>query len=405
MDVMNILRVGTAQRTRSRAHKAPPVASEDSNTSVPSASFKQATVPAPEAPFASDKERLASFQRSLDALLKRVEGQLGAEDVAHIRKIAKLSRRLEIVGRSLLHVSLDPLTFGLGVVSLSAHKALELMEIGHTALHGTYDKLEGAEAFRAKTFVWKAPIDEQSWCVTHNVRHHQYTNIAKRDPDLDFGNLRLSERIPYKREFRLQPVSNVLSWMAFANAINLHVTGMLDVYVGKNYPPTLKDQSAASVRDAHGIFLRKYLRYHAREYLLFPLLAGPFFWKPLLGNVLSDMGRDLYAGAIIYSGHVGASDFAEDTRAGSRAAWYAMQVEAAYNADLPHAWSVLAGGLDKQIEHHLFPRLPPNRLREIAPEVRAICEAHGVQYRSASFAKRLRMVMGRLRSLSVRSTA
>jgi linoleoyl-CoA desaturase len=151
--------------------------------------------------------------------------------------------------------------------------------------------------------------------------------------------------------------------------------------------------------------LRKFLRYHAREYVFFPMLAGPFFWKTLLGNALSELVRDLYAGAVIYAGHVGASDFAPDKRAGSRAAWYAMQVESACDIELPHLFSVLAGGLDKQIEHHLFPRLPPNRLRQIAPEVRRICEQHGVRYRSESWSERMAEVIRTLRHLSLRDAA
>jgi NADPH-dependent stearoyl-CoA 9-desaturase len=355
--------------------------------------------------FNSDEERLASFQQSLDAVRERVEASLGSEDVAHIDRIRRLSLGLEIAGRALIHVSLDPVTFGVGVAGLSAHKALELMEIGHMALHGVYDKLPGAERFNSKTFYWRAPIDEQGWHAGHNVRHHQYTNIAGRDPDLDFGGMRLSARLRHKLIHRLQPLTNVLSWTAFANAINLHVTGLLDLYLDKSDPPVLKDHSFASIREAHAKFLRKYIRYHAREYVFFPVLAGPFFLKTLLGNILSEMGRDLYAGAIIYSGHVGARDFPADARAGSRAAWYAMQVEAACNTDLPHALSILAGALDKQIEHHLFPRLPPNRLREIAPEVKAICEAHGVRYVSGTFGERLKVVFRTLRELSVQQVA
>ncbi|HEX6242459.1 MAG TPA: hypothetical protein VFZ61_16215, partial [Polyangiales bacterium] len=266
--------------------------------------------------FESDTERLASFQRGLEQLLEQVEARLGAEDVAHILRVRKLSRRLEIAGRTLLHLSLEPVSFGAAVACLSAHKALELMEIGHTALHGTYDKLPGAEAFHSKTFRWRAPIDEDGWRTGHNVRHHQYTNIAGRDPDLDFGGLRLSARIPHKWQHRFQPLSNLMTWAGFANGINLHVTGLLDVYLGKGDPPVLKNRDWSSVRAAHATFLRKYVRYHAREYVLFPLLAGPFFAKVLLGNVLSEMGRDLYAGAVIYCGHVGASDFPEHTRAG-----------------------------------------------------------------------------------------
>ncbi|HET6335808.1 MAG TPA: hypothetical protein VFG30_21430, partial [Polyangiales bacterium] len=80
------------------------------------------------------------------------------------------------------------------VASLSVHKLLMFMEVGHTVLHGAYDKLPGAEKYRSAGFHWKAPVDEKSWCTAHNVRHHQYTNVAGRDPDLDFGVLRLSDR-------------------------------------------------------------------------------------------------------------------------------------------------------------------------------------------------------------------
>ena len=62
-----------------------------------------------------------------------------------------------------------------------------------------------------------------------------------------------------------------------------------------------------------------------------------------------------------------------------------MQAEATRNFQVPYRLSQLCGALDLQIEHHMFPRLPPNRLREIAPEIREICEAHGVSYRTGSW--------------------
>ena len=44
-----------------------------------------------------------------------------------------------------------------------------------------------------------------------------------------------------------------------------------------------------------------------------------------------------------------------------------MQVEATNNFEVSRPISILCGGLDQQIEHHLFPRLPPNRLRADRP--------------------------------------
>ena len=104
--------------------------------------------PTPE-PLSLDAERLDAFARALDELRKDVEAELGAPDVAHIERVARLSRRMEQLGRILLQFSVEPVGFSAGVVALWLHKTLELMEIGHTVLHGTYDHVPGAEAFHA----------------------------------------------------------------------------------------------------------------------------------------------------------------------------------------------------------------------------------------------------------------
>ena len=350
--------------------------------------------------FDSDEARIASFGRAIDAISRDIDADLGEKDAAHIQRIGLVSRSAEGLGRALLHFSFEPIAFGLGVATLWVHKSLELMEIGHMALHGAYDRFPTASRYHAAVFRWKAPIDEASWRFAHNVRHHQYTNIEGRDPDLNFGVLRLSARVPHRRAHALQPVSNLTSWFGFATAINLHVTGMLDVYFERGRPQQLRDESDETKRAARRTFFSKLARYYGREYVFFPLLAGPFFWKVLLGNVLSEVGRDLYSAAVIYCGHVGAKDFPSGTRAKGRARWYVMQVEAARNIEVPHLVSILCGGLDRQIEHHLFPRLPPNRLREIAPRVRAVCEAHGVRYLSKGWLSTLRDVRRELQHLS-----
>ncbi|HKU41948.1 MAG TPA: acyl-CoA desaturase [Polyangiales bacterium] len=347
-----------------------------------------------------DARRIAAFGQAIEALRREVEAQLGERDATHIRRIGTLSRSLEWVGRGLIYVSVEPVTFGLGTVALWAHKTLELMEIGHMALHGAYDGLPGAERYQSQTFRWKAPIAEESWKLGHNVRHHQYTNIQGRDPDLNFGGLRLSGRVPYRALHALQPISNLVSWFGFTTGINLHVCGILDVYLKEGRSEVLADREPKTVRAAHQAFVAKWLRYYGREYIFFPLLAGPFFAKVLLANLLSEVGRDLYAGAIIYCGHVGAADYPADTEPPTRAHWYAMQVEAARDVELPPVLSILCGALDRQIEHHLFPRLPPNRLRELAPRVRAICETYGVAYRSDSWPRTLRSVFAELRRLA-----
>ncbi len=348
-----------------------------------------------------DPERLAAFERAIDAIRREVEDELGAEDVAHLLRMRAISRRLEIAGRVLLHVSLDPATFALGVLALFGHKQLEAIEIGHTALHGAYDRLEGAEAFRSASFHWKLPVDEASWRREHNVLHHQYTNIVGKDPDLRFGPVRLSPRVPYERRHVLQPYSALATWLYFDLAIHAHATGLLDLHFHRNpVPEVLHDYAPETVEAAHRAAARKVVRYYGRELVLFPALAGPFFWKVALGNLLSELGRNVYSAATIYCGHVNTKDYAPPTRARGRGEWYLMQVEAAHDFEVPGPISVLCGALDRQIEHHLFPRLPPNRLRAIAPRVREVCEEHGVTYRTASWPRALGAALRRLRELA-----
>ena len=43
------------------------------------------------------------------------------------------------------------------------------------------------------------------------------------------------------------------------------------------------------------------------------------------------------------------------------------------------------GGLQFQIEHHLFPRLPRHNLRKVKPVVEEFAERHGVQYHDIGF--------------------
>jgi NADPH-dependent stearoyl-CoA 9-desaturase len=357
------------------------------------------------------KERLRRFGEAIDAIRDRVEAKVGEEDVRHVRRVNAFSRGMEIVGRVLIHVSFEPIGFLTGVGALWLHKQLQATEVGHTALHGAYDKLKGADAFHSRSFSWDTPIDEESWRYGHNVRHHQYTNIAGKDPDIHFGPARLTEHTPHAPHHRGQ-LFFMLTLLApnFAFLMNLHFTGVHDAYFGNGRPEgldVLPDRSWKSIGRAHAKALRKYVPYYLKNYVFFPLLAGPMFWKVLLGNWLAETLRDLYSAAPIYCGHVGddVEAYEEGTRAHGRGEWYAMQIESTNDFEVSLPVSLLCGGLDRQIEHHLFPRLPPNRLREIAPEVRAACEAHGVRYRTDTWGRTLAKALRHVRALGFRDFA
>jgi fatty acid desaturase len=353
-----------------------------------------------------DTDRYRLFAEELDALKQRTFADVGSDDVAYVVQLNRFSRAMEIVGRVLIQTSLDPASFVVGVGALWVHKQLQAAEIGHSALHGAWERLPGGEKFAAKTFRWDTPVDEESWRYGHNIRHHGSTNVAAKDPDIHFGPARLTEQTPYSPWNRIAiPFVLTVLFPNFLFVINSHVTGLNDVFADNGRPERLdflRDRSWESVGGAWRKALRKYLPYYLKEYVLFPACAGPFFWKVLLGNWLAETARNAYTAATIFCGHVGddVKSWPAGTRAHGRGQWYAMQVEAANDYEVSLPVSILCGGLDRQIEHHLFPTLPPQRLREIAPEVRSICSRHGVAYKTDTWGRTLRKAFAHIARLS-----
>lgn len=60
----------------------------------------------------------------------------------------------------------------------------------------------------------------------------------------------------------------------------------------------------------------------------------------------------------------------------------------------------LMGGLNYQIEHHLFPAMPRHNLCQVKSRVAAICKKHGIPYQNMSFAQGITEVFQTLDSIS-----
>jgi len=78
----------------------------------------------------------------------------------------------------------------------------------------------------------------------------------------------------------------------------------------------------------------------------------------------------------------------------NRADWFARQVLSSVNfgtgGDLN---DFLHGFLNYQIEHHLFPDLPPRQYQRIQPRVRALCEKYGLPYRQEPLLERVKKLV------------
>ncbi|WP_353108568.1 fatty acid desaturase, partial [Gordonia sp. (in: high G+C Gram-positive bacteria)] len=65
--------------------------------------------------------------------------------------------------------------------------------------------------------------------------------------------------------------------------------------------------------------------------------------------------------------------------------WYLRQMLGSANFRSGPVLAFMSGNLSYQIEHHLFPDLPSNRLAEISVRVQAICAEYDLPYTTGSF--------------------
>src|SRR5690606_11006290 len=135
--------------------------------------------------------------------------------------------------------------------------------------------------------------------------------------------------------------------------------------------------------------LKKALQLSFKDYLFFPAL-GWFIGSTLgvfTGNLVANVIRNLWASSVIFCGHFpeGVHTFTEaKCEQESRGLWYFRQISGSCNFNGSHFVHIMSGHLSTQIEHHLFPDIPSSRYESLIPEVRAICEKHGIAYNTAS---------------------
>lgn len=83
--------------------------------------------------------------------------------------------------------------------------------------------------------------------------------------------------------------------------------------------------------------------------------------------------------------------------------WFEKQTNGTLNITCSSFMDWFHGGLQFQIEHHLFPRLPRCHYRKISPIVKDLCKKHGLPYDSASFFKANEMTIATLRNAALQA--
>ncbi|XAR69246.1 Delta(8)-fatty-acid desaturase [Bertholletia excelsa] len=83
--------------------------------------------------------------------------------------------------------------------------------------------------------------------------------------------------------------------------------------------------------------------------------------------------------------------------------WLELQTRGTLDITSPSWMDWFHGGLQFQVEHHLFPRLPRCHLRKISPIVKELCKKHNLPYNSAPFWKANALTMRTLRNAALQA--
>jgi NADPH-dependent stearoyl-CoA 9-desaturase len=337
-------------------------------------------------------EQADAFGRELDAIKERVMADLGEKDADYIRRVIKAQRALEVGGRVLLFL---PPAWLVGTAMLGIAKILDNMEIGHNIMHGQYDWMRDP-AISGRSFEWDTACPADQWRHSHNYMHHTHTNIVGMDRDIGYGILRMSEDQPWRPYFLGNPVYAFLLMVLFQYGVALHELETERIRSG--------EIRLADKREVLKAIWKKTRRQTLKDYVAFPLLAGPFAPFVFAGNVSANLMRNVWSYMIIFCGHFpdGTQEFTvEETKDESRGGWYFRQVLGSANLTGGKIFHLLSGNLSHQIEHHLFPDMPARRYAEIAPEVEEICERYGIPYNKGPLLRQFGTVVRKIVKLSL----
>lgn len=223
-----------------------------------------------------------------------------------------------------------------------------------------------------------------NWKIQHNVLHHTYTNVSGLDEDIDtMGLVRLSPNQPVKWYHRYQ---HLYAWF-FYMIMTLYWMTAKDFFQAARYKKlNLLVKQQVSLKQAMWRIALYKMFYYA-YILVLPILFSGMPWYFVIGGfLLMHFFAGLFLSCIFQPSHiVETSDFAlPDNIDGKRQmenSWAVHEIANTTNfAPRNHILSWFAGGLNFQIEHHLFTNICHVHYRRLAPIVKKTAEEFGLPY-------------------------
>jgi len=256
------------------------------------------------------------------------------------------------------------------------------LSVMHDANHNAYSRNKHVNKYLsyvmnmigANSYIWK---------IQHNVLHHTFTNIDGMDEDIDPGKLmRLSPHAPKLKAHKHQ---HIYGWFLYGFMTFLWLTTKDFKQLARYKKMGLMKSQKRSYRGVLTEAIISKIAYYAYA-LVLPLVFIQTPWYIILiGFFIMHFITGLALGLIFQPAHVmPTSDFPIPDDTGSvENNWAVHQLFTTTNfAPNSKIFSWFVGGLNYQIEHHLFPNICHVHYKRISKIVKAKAEEYGLPYNS-----------------------
>lgn len=251
------------------------------------------------------------------------------------------------------------------------------MNLMHDALHNTVTKYEWVNR-KLGAVLYMLAGNSYTWKVQHNVKHHTHTNLDGHDDDIETGNMfRFHPSQPLKKAHKYQHLYAPFAYALMTWKWYLEKDFKQVVNYNKSELFKARDQSLGMVWTK--LIVGKL--FHAAVFYLLPMLLGAPWYMVLWGNMMMHIMGGLILSFTFQLAHV--VDKAE----------FPTEEEAAKDSILEHQLKTTAnfstrnplvtwytGGLNFQVEHHLFPTINHVHYPKIAKIVRKTAKEFQLPY-------------------------
>ena len=335
---------------------------------------------------------LDGFADAIFATRKQFEGQITLDDAAHLKKMIWVNRIFTILGYATAWILPNPIS-----AYFIAQGIFGRWVTMHHVGHGGYDKVPGLpKQFHSERFAqgWRRYIDwfdwilPEAWNYEHNILHHYYTS-EQSDPDL------VEDHAAFLRALKIP------TWMKYPVVAFISVTWKFTYYApntlrameekGRNEPITnvfsLVWENAIDLRRARvrKLWFGCYLPYMIVAFVIIPLLFTPLGWwavmSVLINRILAEFITNFHSFLVVAPNHSGEDLYRFDRHFEGRREYCLFQVISSCNYKLgSDSVDYIHGWLNYQIEHHLAPKLPMLKYRQMQPQIYDICRTFDVPY-------------------------